>query len=46
MVLPFDEALPGDVVEALARLEVELLYFRLDKKRVMIVDAVRRLTNG
>jgi hypothetical protein len=46
MVLPSDETLPGDVVEALVRLEVELLRFKLNKKRVMIVDPVRRLTNG
>jgi hypothetical protein len=42
MVLPLDEALPGDLVEALARLKVELLRFRLDKRRAMITNSVER----
>jgi hypothetical protein len=40
MVLPLDEALPSDLVKALVRLKVELLRFRLDKKRVTIADTV------
>jgi hypothetical protein len=46
MVLPLDETLSGDFVEALARLRIELLRFRLNKKGVTIVGAMKRLTTG
>lgn len=38
MVLPFGEVLPNDIVEAFVRLKVELLRFRLGKKRITIID--------
>jgi hypothetical protein len=39
MVLPINEALPSDLVEALARLRIELLRFRLSKKGATITNS-------
>jgi hypothetical protein len=38
MVLPQDESVSGDLVEALTRLRIELVRFRLNKKSVTIID--------
>lgn len=39
IVLPLGQVLPNDLVDAFARLKVELLRFRLGKKRITISDA-------